>query len=329
MIIASDGNTTGLISGGCVDADLRERAQAVIDSGIPSLVTYDSTSPQDIVMGLGIGCNGVMNTLLEPLAGADHLEFIASAVRDRTPAVVATVFASSGSLRTQPAHRIMATGKDTVGEIPDAELAQAILGECRAVLTTSVSHAGSYIVPAGSASVFFEAIRPPLALAVFGGGADAVPLARLAKELGWHVSIIDHRPAYAQPALFPEADRVVLAEPGQLAGRIPPDDIDVAVIMTHNFMTDAALLRELLPSAARYVGLLGPKNKSRMLLAKLRDEGFIASPQQCAKFYAPVGIDIGSETPQEIALAIVAEIQMVLAGRTGGSLRDRSQPIHQ
>jgi len=177
------------------------------------------------------------------------------------------------------------------------------------------------------ADVFLEAILPPLRLIVFGAGPDAVPLVDTAKLLGWHVTVIDRRPAYASPPRLPCADEVLISE------GLPPGlaitDRHAAVIMTHHYLTDRALLPALLESPARYVGLLGPREKRQRLLRDLQGAGFTPSRSQLDRLYAPVGLDIGAETPEEIALSVVAEIAAVVGGRSGGSLRRRPGRIHE
>lgn len=333
MLILGDGRSVGLISGGCVDTDLRERAAKVMASGEPSLVTYDSTSPQDIVMGLGIGCSGVMHTLLEPCdpwAEDSHLKFIADSLRGRAAAAVATVYEVTGKSGIRIGSRMMINRAGTwENQITDPDLSERISAACREALKSGASAAVQYPTATGSARVFIEHIAPPQSLLIFGAGAGAFPLARLAGELGWHVTVIDHRPAYATRESFPGAEAVILSEPGEIESHVTLLPGDATVIMTHNFNTDCLLLRSLLASPVRYVGLLGPRAKAEMLLDRLRHEGFDPTGEQLARLYAPVGLDIGAESPQEIALAIVAEIRMVLADRHGGSLRNRTTPIHQ
>jgi xanthine/CO dehydrogenase XdhC/CoxF family maturation factor len=177
--------------------------------------------------------------------------------------------------------------------------------------------------------VFLELLRPPIPLVIFGGGPDAVPLVRLAGELGWHVTVVDGRPASASRAWFPRADAVIFCHPEQVGEQVRLDGDTVAVVMTHNYLTDLRLLELLLPSPVRYLGLLGPKSRSERLLLDLSQAGIRTTEAQRRRLYAPVGLDLGAETSEEIALAILAEIKAVLAGRAGGPLRDRQVPIHE
>jgi xanthine/CO dehydrogenase XdhC/CoxF family maturation factor len=174
-----------------------------------------------------------------------------------------------------------------------------------------------------------ETIGAPTALYVFGAGDDALPLVRLAKELGWHVTVADPRPAFATAARFPAADAVVVGPAAELPTRLPLDRESIAVVMTHHYVHDVPLLRALLPRSLRYLGLLGPKKRAERILADLAKQGVAIAPEQLERLHAPVGLDLGADGPEEVALAIVAEIQSVLGGRSATPLRERTRPIHQ
>jgi len=170
--------------------------------------------------------------------------------------------------------------------------------------------------------IFVEWIGPPVPLVVFGAGHDAIPVVKISKQLGWNVTVADGRPSYAVTERFPDADRVVVMKaPDFLAGiEITPESI--VVLMTHNFPQDAKLLRQILRGRPRYLGLLGPKKRTDSLFAEL------GLRPETVNVHAPVGLDIGADTPEGIALSIVAEIQAELAGRPGMKLRHRRDAIH-
>lgn len=169
-----------------------------------------------------------------------------------------------------------------------------------------------------------EHISPPRSLFIFGAGHDAVPLVSLAKGLGWHVTVVDHRPAYALPERFAEADRVLCLSPERV-NELPIDDRSAAVLMTHNYLQDAALLERLIASPAPYIGMLGPRRRTDRILGELPT---LPSEAQIARLHAPIGLDLGAEEPSEIALCIVAEIQAFANGRTARSLRGHEGPLH-
>jgi xanthine/CO dehydrogenase XdhC/CoxF family maturation factor len=179
------------------------------------------------------------------------------------------------------------------------------------------------------AEIFVELLRPPLSLIIFGAGPGAAPLVRYAKELGWHVTLADHRAALLRRERFPDVDTLVIADQEKMIDHLSFTAGDAVVVMTHNINHDFELLKTLLPSRAGYIGLLGSRTKASALLKKLRDEGFMPTDMQLRRLYAPIGLDIGAEAPEEIALAIVAEVQAVLTGHPGGSLRSKGNQLYE
>lgn len=181
----------------------------------------------------------------------------------------------------------------------------------------------------GSIEVLIEVIQPPTPLIVYGAGSDAVPVVNFAKALGWDVTVVDCRSHEATLLRLAIADKVILTRREIVHKEISIDENTIAVVMTHNYLDDLEILKTLLPSPARYLGILGPKQRTEKLLQDLHAERITYSKQQLQKLYAPIGIDVGADTPEEIALSIIAEIQTVLAKRSGGFLRNRNKPIHQ
>jgi xanthine dehydrogenase accessory factor len=333
MLITEEGQTTGSISGGCLERDVILRARRVIERGESTLASYDTTDEEDIVFGVGLGCRGVIEILIEPLprgSEACHLPLLEELLRGREAGVLATVWRVEGQLEARAGSRLLLSRSGRLwNEIADPELAARIEADAREALRTVRSVTRVYRLAAGQAEVFLELLRPPVPLVIFGGGPDAVPLVRLAGELGWHVTVVDGRPAVASRARFPRADAVVLCRPEHVGEQVRLDSDTVAVVMTHNYLTDLRLLELLLPSPVRYLGLLGPKSRSERLLQELSQAGIRTTEAQRRRLYAPVGLDLGAETSEEIALAILAEIRAVLAGRAGGPLRNRQVPIHE
>jgi xanthine/CO dehydrogenase XdhC/CoxF family maturation factor len=176
-------------------------------------------------------------------------------------------------------------------------------------------------------TTFLDNVAPPTRLLIFGAGDDAQPLARLAAELGWRVEIRDPRPTFATSVRFPTAEDVIVAQP-ETATSVTLDAWSVAVIMTHRYAFDVALLKALLPRALNYLGLLGPKKRAERILAELADGGLMITDEARARLHAPVGLDLGGDTPETVALSILAEIQATLAHREARPLRERTRPIH-
>jgi len=284
MLLTLDGRGAGVINGGCLDADLHTRAQMVMESGVAQLACYDTTSSQDIVFGLGLGCRGVVKILIEPGENLDWL------VQNETVAVVFEGQLGSRRFNTQAVERPQ-------------------------IMETNWGRA------------FVERLEPPQVLLIFGAGADVVPLEIMSRTLGWNVQIIDLRAPNPARPVFVSSTFMAPEYLGELA--IP--DNAACVIMTHNFLHDLELLKRVLPSSAAYIGILGPRRRTDELLEQLGSDtlwpGIASMEQQLSRLFAPVGLDLGAETPEEIALAIVAEIQKVKRGKTAGSLREQGS-IH-
>jgi xanthine/CO dehydrogenase XdhC/CoxF family maturation factor len=328
MLVNTRGWVAGGVSGGCLESDVLARARSVMESGRADIVTYDTTEDGDIVFGVGLGCRGVIQILIEPLTSSrPDLAFLSGLVQKREAGVCATVFRNEGSARAHLGDRLLLSGTGRVYDgLADAALAAHVRADAGDALASGKSRVWEYVLPGGSAAVFLEVISPPLPLVIFGAGHDAPPLVRLAKEMGWHVTVADPRPAYAAAERFPQADAVLLCPPEEAAARLCPDARTAAVLMTHNYGHDRALLEQLLPSPLRYLGILGPKRRTERLLSEMPCG--MVTDEALSRLHSPVGLDIGAETPETIALSIIAGIQAVAAGRPGGFLRDRPGPIY-
>jgi xanthine/CO dehydrogenase XdhC/CoxF family maturation factor len=332
MLIREDGTSVGALSSGCLEADVIERAKKVMGSGDALTVTYDMTSPEDDVWGLNLGCNGVIQILLEPLplsARSPHLKFIATCLSENKSGVIASVSRVDGEFRARVGSHLFLSEDGRVEEdIRNPALCAALTEDCLNALRSKTSGVKEYRFTEGIVEAFVEIIRPPIPLIIFGAGADAIPLARFADELGWDVTVVDHRPAFLTRDRFPTADTLLSARPEDITGKLPLRPNAAAVILTHNFSDDLQLVRTLLPSPVMYIGLLGPSKRAGMLLEKLRETGYSPTAQQLDRLHGPIGLNIGAESPEEIALSILGEIHACISGRNGGFLRDHSGPIH-
>jgi xanthine dehydrogenase accessory factor len=319
MLWSESGIRVGSISGGCLEEDLIEHARAVLKSGLSKTVVYDTTEENDLVWGVGLGCHGIVHVVLERVEGLPRwMQALSQAWSERRPAVLATLYGSSRR-----------TG--TVLAVADAEgTGVGATAIERAANTALLAQRSEYLPNfegEKGATLFCEFLPPPLLLTLYGAGDDALPLSRLARELGWQVSVFDPRPAMATKARFPGALRVE-SYSAESPPPPPPDQWAAGVVMTHHYRFDLPLLRTLLPHRWQYLGLLGPKKRADRLLSELQAEGLEITPEMRARLHAPVGLDLGSGTPEAVALCILAEIQAVTTGRNGRPLRERTQPIH-
>jgi len=294
-----------------------------------SLVTYDSTTDEDDEMawGLGLGCNGVVRVLLERIPGAEpeSYAFLRRCLEARQVGAFATVYESStgDSIGLRLWWSITESG-DSLG---DGKWRDQLQADAAAVIRDRASRNSVYVLASGeTVSVFWEAILPPVPLTIYGAGQDTLPVIRLAKELGWHVTVVSPR-ASTNAAML--AARFVQADSVRVGHAEPVDTTGSAILlMTHQYLDDLALLPMVLRSPAAYVGVLGPRKRADRLLSELARRGETFTEQERARLYTPVGLDIGADSPEEIALSIVAEIKAVISGRDGGALRERHEPIH-
>ncbi len=310
MLIDGAGTSCGLLSGGCLEGDLAEYARAVLDTGVARLIEYDLRSSDDLIWGLGLGCEGAMRILLQrlsPVEAYTPLAEIARAQSTRRPLAFATVTRSESP--AWPAGRTLFADAS-----PPDPIASPLVQRIQDVRRKQ-QLPGLLDVTAGGATLtaFVDIIDLPPHILILGAGPDAAPVANASHALGWLVTLYDHRPAYAVAAHFPHAERVVHGTAEELGTRLDLKNFDAVVVMSHHLIADLAYLRQLALTELGYVGLLGPAPRRHRLLAELDT----AADGLKGRLYGPVGLDIGARTPEAIAIAIVAEIHAVLCGRHG------------
>lgn len=293
MLLSSSGARCGLLSGGCLEGDLHEHAQRLLAGDDRILERhYDGRGSDDPVWGLGLGCEGAMRILLWRLEAGSSLTllrgWLSTAIR-REPALLQIDLASGdGALSMGSALGGDADRASSVGALPPG----------RATLRD-----GSFAVAAA---------RAP-ALLLCGAGPDAEPVVRMASQVGWQVTVVDHRPAYVEAARFQDALRVATVDAADPGAVVALDGFDAAVVMSHNLVADGRYLAALAVSDIPYVGLLGPAARRERLYAELGSLAEALRP----RLRAPVGLDLGGASPEAIALSIVAELQASLHGRSG------------
>ena len=316
MVIAGDDSYAGLLSGGCLESDLREHARSVIETGRAHTVRYDTGGTDDALWGLGVGCEGAMHILIVRVGHEqkwEPLDYLARALAEHRPAAFGiTVESRAPAL---PVGSILLPARAPQLELTDREELERLLeraarsGQPGSLRTSAL---GILAVP----------LALPPRILLLGGGPDALPIADLAARLAWKVTVYDHRPSYAERAHFPAAEHVLLARPEDLAGSVDLGAYEAAVVMSHHLPSDLEYLRALAASDLPYVGLLGPPHRREKLLADLG----AAAQRLHGRLRAPVGLDLGGRTPEAIALAIVAEIHAYLHLRHGGPFGDRAGP---
>ncbi len=318
MLIDSQGNWHGILGGGCFEGDLAERSRACLEAGEGVLVEYDMRGENDLLWGLGLGCDGLVRILLQPLDPADGyapMGWLSDQVTAGRPGVLATLLKKTGPF---PAGASVGVDRDTVTPLGlDAPVAADIADAVRAHHDSRRSVRLEVPADGETLDLLLTPVTPAPHLLILGAGPDAVPLARMARELHWDVTILDHREALARPGHFPDGCRVLFAEPEALAGKVDLERVSAALLMTHNFAADTRWLKALSDHPPGYVGLLGPARRRTLLLDELEPAQREALD---GRTVGPVGLDLGGEMPASIALAALAEIHARLAGRDATAL---------
>jgi xanthine/CO dehydrogenase XdhC/CoxF family maturation factor len=283
MLIASDGEYAGLLSGGCLEGDLREHARDVVASGKGRIVSYDLRSTTDQLFGLGAGCEGAMDILLTRVAAPEHWQPLADmAMNHRAAREQRFAFVIASTAPAFPLGFSFPVDAATAPAPPGVEL-------------------------------FIASVTPPPHLLLLGGGPDARPVATLAAFLGWRITVVEHRAVYLAPHYFPPAAKLVEVRATDLAGTVSLAEYSAAIVMSHHLDSDLHYLRALAESPVPYVGLLGPAARREKLLGDIGD----AATRLRGRLRAPVGLDIGGRSPESIALSIVGEVHAALEGRSG------------
>ncbi|RUT07344.1 putative xanthine dehydrogenase subunit A [Dulcicalothrix desertica PCC 7102] len=331
MLITSTGKMVGTISGGCLENDVFEHTRQSMSNSKAIVVTYDNTAPEDIIWGFGLGCNGVVQVLIESLDTnntINGLSFIKECLNNNHFGIIATVFHIEGEVNIKTGARLFVYDNGSTNtDIQDINLTKSLITDAQTSLINQKCKVNKYQLGEGSVEVFIEVIQPPTHLVIFGAGRDAVPVAEYAKTLGWHVTIVDCRASNATYERFPMADEIILAR-RETIHQVCITERTATVVMTHNYLDDIEIVKMLLLSSNRYIGVLGSRQRIERLLTDLRSVEAIYTNDMLEKLHAPIGIDIGAETPEQIAMAIIAEVQAVLSNRNAGFLKNRTSPIH-
>ena len=309
LLVEKSGKTTGGISGGCLEADVRSVALEVLQGAPPRLLHYDTGSDEETVWGLGLGCQGAVDLLVQR-ADRDLCRVLRELMAEREPHAVITLVPTPLSLGF--------IRGNLVGSSGSAQLDRVLASRSGPLLKEGQSQ----LQQIGEQSVFIDVLRPPPHLAIFGAGDDAQPLSTFASQAGFDVTVVDHRPAYLTEARFPAPAARVLRRPADGIEGILHGSHPFAVVQTHALIHDRDWLRALVARPLGYLGLLGPRVRGDEVLRQIG-----VAPTD--KLFAPVGLDLGADGPEQVAVAIVAEMLAVYAGREPGHLRARKGGIHE
>ena len=333
MLLKNGCKVFGTVSGGCLEESIGLDAERMGPECQAKRVDYDSRSASDLIWGTATGCGGLVSVLLKRWDSytSNLLAWIDERLSARKPVLFATVIRDGNSNRQLGRQLAMDTSGQVLSQVDYVPIQAAVMASTAELLYESNEKPNRYqnrTCRAGHAELLLEYVTPKTSLLIIGAGDDAQPVVDCAKQLGWSATVIDHRPAYVDRQRFPSADRLLLATPESYAELLCPDPWTVAVVMTHNWHQDAAALAVLSHFDLPYIGIIGNLTRTEKILATIPSPNGSRAVFDAALHY-PAGLDIGAQTPEEIALSLVAEIQAVLSGRRGESLKQRKRRLRK
>jgi xanthine dehydrogenase accessory factor len=330
MLIMDNGVWVGGISGGCLEGDALKRSQLAIKNSRSTRITYDTTEDDPYQIGVGLGCNGVIEVLFTPLDINDKsnpVEVLKSCIKaNRETHVLITIMGLSGDWNVKAGEVIRHTGLSSLTILGDTlaerQLQQAVTEQL------SIGHSAPHYFELENGrklETFIEILPPEINMVLIGHQYDVYPLGKLIKEMGWRLTIVAELQKI-NPHIIAIADEIV--SPVNFSGMFI--DLHTAIIlMAHDYKTDKYNLPKALATPAPYIGMLGPRVRSEKIWRELAKEGITISSTDMKRIHAPVGLDIGAVTPEEIALSLIAEVKAALSDRDGTFLRLRQTAIHQ
>lgn len=329
MLVLDDGTYLGGISGGCLEGDALRRAQQAIFNNKVSVVTYDTTQDDGHQIGAGLGCNGIIDVLFTPLLSLpdelNPVHLLSSLTGTREPAVLVSIIGCNNCMDALGKALVYENDEHFNASFAVPSIATAVLKDLKECRLRQASATTEYHDGEQAVKVFIEVILPVTHLVIYGGNYDIYSLVRIARELGWDVTVVTNI-SRADKTLLSLATRV-LHNKGQAEPET--DHYTAVMLMSHDYKTDFDNLQKILKTEASYIGLLGPRKRSIKMFDAFSREGNPVAAIDMQRIFSPAGLDIGAATPEEIALSIAAEIRSHFAGRPGLPLRTRKGTIYE
>ena len=326
MLVFESGVFEGGISGGCLEGDALQRSQIAILKQQPSIVTYDTSKENEI--GVGLGCNGVIDVLISPISeNSSTLEMLQKCVSDRGEHVIATITALNSDIDGIPLGKSFYYDQET-SSLEDCQhngLRTFLQSKIQEVLKKKKSRTYHFEENDLKASVFIELIPPQFHLAIYGDNYDVYPMLEMAKLMDWDVSLVGNVQKLKKEKL--QSVKNIYLKDDEARPEI--DHRTAIILMAHDYKTDYANLQKLIKSPAPYIASLGPRKRFDKMIGEFKSNGVEFSEEELQRIYAPCGLEIGANTPEEIAMSLFSEILSVFSGKTGGMLRKKVGPIHE
>jgi xanthine dehydrogenase accessory factor len=340
MLCLKSGRMIGSISGGCLESDAYEVSLEVVERNEPQMVFYDTSAEDENVWGLGLGCNGSVEVLIEPMAwwrtgeGKSLFDEMIRRVDKGERCAVVTLLAKDGERLNSLRRMIVDPDGKITGTLGARGLDSAASRRAQTIVTDEKvrpSRKATIDWDSSAYEIFVDALLPPTRLLVVGGGHDAIPMVKLAREMGLVVILIDSRPKFATHDRFPGADEVICAQPEEFAQRVSLEGRPAVILMNHHYLKDRIVLGQLLtsPLELTYIGALGPRVRTEKMISDLREQGFTLVEEKVRSIRTPIGLDVGADSPEEIAVSVLSELLAVKNKRSGLPLREKNKAIHQ
>jgi len=325
MLITEGGNFIGTISGGCLEGDALAKAKMCIAEQKPTLITYDTRDDSSAKVGANLGCNGMIDVLLEPITNDSiAISIIRNHLSSNYTTTLALIY--DDSLGELTGMRIVFGAENEQNLVP--ALAAQIAANLLQSSETGHSFSETHNFDGRDISVFYETIKPQVQLIIFGSGLDSHPIISFAKQLGWKVLITSDSYTITEPHRFEGADDIRYIDRKEILENIEISNRTFCILISHNYKYDFNVLKTIIHTDTPYIGILGPRKRAEKILNDLKENNINLNDNQLEKIFSPIGLEIGGDNPEEIALSIVSEIQTVIHGKSGGSLRNKKGPIH-
>jgi xanthine dehydrogenase accessory factor len=328
MLVRPDGATDGTVGGGCGEAEVWRAALEVIEDEQPRMVVVDLTN--EIAMTSDGVCGGVLDIFVEPWRtnGTDVAGAMLSAVSQRRSAATATVVSRSRGLPVSVGEKLMLLdGALAQGGFSWDVLQQRVMDDAPAVLAGGESKWRSYPMDQGQVGVFFDLAVPRPTLVVVGAGHVAMPIAEVGRLMDFEVVVIDDRPSFANAERFPHADRIIVDDFSSALDQLEITPSTFVVLVTRAHTHDVHALRKIVRRPAGYIGMIGSRRRVYAVFKLLRDEG--VPLEDLMRVHAPIGLDIKTETPGEIAVSVGAELLKVRRGGGAASISEVLRPQYR
>jgi xanthine dehydrogenase accessory factor len=328
MLIDADGGQVCMISGGCLEQEVGEIAKQVMESGQGVVHFFDLD--EEVVWGLGLGCGGAVDVYIEPLDSGEEFKLWLETVQAQKAGALATILNVKEGSHFQKASRLFIAEDGSVsGSLGFDSLNEQVVQRAKEKMSQLYprSETRTYKAKDEAVEVFLDVSVPPPELAIFGAGHDAIPLASYANKLGFRVTVIDARHAFVTSERFPTA-HLIRTHPSGFADKVSLTPRTYVVLMNHHLERDKESLAFALTANVPYIGVLGPRSRYERMLNALKDEGRMPSAKDLAVVRNPVGVDIGADTPDEIAVSVMSELIAIRGNYKAGFLNERAGRIH-